>query len=159
VKKLESNAKGVYAIAVTPFTRDGAVDSPSVDRMTDFYLSCGVSGLTILGMMGEAAKLDPAEALAICIQVVRRASVPVIVGASAPGFAAMRSLARGAMEAGAAGVMIRAAPCPAHRRSDRQLLRASCGGNWYGYPVRDSGLSAGADRRDDPESHSANCDG
>ena len=117
VKKLEANAKGVYAIAVTPFTPDGAVDNSSVDRMTDFYLSCGVSGLTILGMMGEAAKLDPAEALAICIQVVRRASVPVIVGVSAPGFAAMRSLARGAMDAGAAGVMI--APPPALRTDDQ----------------------------------------
>jgi 4-hydroxy-tetrahydrodipicolinate synthase len=126
VKKLEANAKGVYAIAVTPFTRDGAVDNPSVDRMTDFYLSCGVSGLTILGMMGEAAKLDPAEALAICIQVVRRASVPVIVGVSAPGFAAMRSLARGAMEAGAAGVMI--AP-PAALRTDDQIV------NYYAQAV------------------------
>ena len=117
MKKLEANAKGVYAIAVTPFTPDGAVDDSSVDRMTDFYLSCGVSGLTILGMMGEAAKLDPDEALAICIQVVRRASVPVIVGVSAPGFAAMRSLARGAMDAGAAGVMI--APPPALRTDDQ----------------------------------------
>ena len=117
MKKLEANAKGVYAIAVTPFTPDGAVDDSSVDRMTDFYLSCGVSGLTILGMMGEAAKLDPDEALAICIQVVRRASVPVIVGVSAPGFAAMRSLALGAMEAGAAGVMI--APPPALRTDDQ----------------------------------------
>jgi 4-hydroxy-tetrahydrodipicolinate synthase len=68
-------------------------------------------------MMGEAAKLDPGEALAICIQVVRRASVPVIVGVSAPGFAAMRSLARGAMDAGAAGVMI--APPPALRTDDQ----------------------------------------
>ena len=117
MKKLEANAKGVYAIAVTPFTPDGAVDNSSVNRMTDFYLSCGVSGLTILGMMGEAAKLDPDEALAICIQVVRRASVPVIVGVSAPGFAAMRSLARGAMDAGAAGVMI--APPPALRTDDQ----------------------------------------
>ena len=35
---LDHNAKGVYAIAVTPFTPDGAVDTASVDRMTDFYL-------------------------------------------------------------------------------------------------------------------------
>ena len=78
----------VYAIAVTPFLPDGAVDMKSVDRMTDFYLACGVSGLTILGIMGEAPKLDPAEALAISSkQVVRRAIVPVIVGVSAPGFA------------------------------------------------------------------------
>jgi 4-hydroxy-tetrahydrodipicolinate synthase len=115
--KLDHTAKGVYAIAVTPFTPEGAVDTASVDCMTDFYLSCGVTGLTILGIMGEAPKLDPAEALAISNQVVRRASVPVIVGVSAPGFAAMRSLARGVMEAGAAGVMI--APPPALRTDDQ----------------------------------------
>jgi 4-hydroxy-tetrahydrodipicolinate synthase len=85
--------------------------------MTDFYLRCGVTGLTILGIMGEAPKLDPAEALAISNQVVRRSGIPIIVGVSAPGFAAMRSLARGVMEGGAAGVMI--APPPSLRTDDQ----------------------------------------
>ena len=114
---LDHTAKGVYVIAVTPFLPDGAVDTASIDRMTDFYLSCGVTGITILGMMGEAPKLDAAEALAIAKQVVRRANVPVVVGVSAPGFAAMRSLARGVMDAGAAGVMI--APPPSLRTDDQ----------------------------------------
>ena len=114
---LDHTAKGVYAIAVTPFKSDGAVDHVSVDRMTDFYLRCGVNGLTILGIMGEAPKLDPAEALAISNQVVRRAGVPIIVGVSAPGFAAMRSLAHSVMEGGAAGVMI--APPPSLRTDDQ----------------------------------------
>ncbi len=52
--QLDHTAKGVYVIAVTPFLPDGAVDTASIDRMTDFYLSCGVTGITILGMMGEA---------------------------------------------------------------------------------------------------------
>src|SRR5271154_872392 len=114
---LDHTAKGVYAIAVTPFKPDGAVDHDSVDRMTDFYLSCGVNGLTILGIMGEAPKLDPAEALSIARQVVKRANVPVVVGVSAPGFPAMRSLAVGVMDAGAAGVMI--APPPSLRTDDQ----------------------------------------
>jgi 4-hydroxy-tetrahydrodipicolinate synthase len=114
---LDHTAQGVFAIAVTPFTPGGAVDYDSVDRMTDFYLSSGVTGLTILGIMGEAPKLDPAEALAISNQVVRRSKVPIIVGVSAPGFAAMRSLARGVMEGGAAGVMI--APPPSLRTDDQ----------------------------------------
>jgi 4-hydroxy-tetrahydrodipicolinate synthase len=115
--KFDHTASGVYAIAPTPFTPDGAVDRDSVDRMTDFYLARGVTGLTILGIMGEAPKLDPAEALAISHQVVRRANVPVIVGVSAPGFAAMRSLARAVMEGGAAAVMI--APPPSLRTDDQ----------------------------------------
>lgn len=114
---LDYTAKGVYAIAVTPFNPDGLVDFDSVDTMTDFYLRCGVTGLTILGIMGEAPKLDPAEALAISNQVVRRSGIPVIAGVSAPGFAAMRSLARAVMEGGAAGVMI--APPPSLRTDDQ----------------------------------------
>jgi 4-hydroxy-tetrahydrodipicolinate synthase len=45
--------------------------------------------------------------------------LPIIVGVSAPGFAAMRALARGAMEIGAAGVMI--AP-PSNLRADEQII-------------------------------------
>src|SRR5882724_3622716 len=117
---LDHTAKGVFAIAVTPFDPQGSVDRASVDRMTDFYIGCGVTGLTILGVMGEAPKLDGEEALALTRQVVKRAgALPVIVGVSAPGFAAMRSLARGAMEIGAAGVMI--AP-PSSLRTDEQIV-------------------------------------
>lgn len=115
--KLDHTAKGVYAIAATPFHPDGRLDTVSVDRLTDFYLGCGVSGLTILGIMGEAPKLEPEESLAITRQVVKRAGVPVIVGVSAPGFAGMRSLARGAMNIGAQGVMI--APPPSLRTDDQ----------------------------------------
>lgn len=118
--RLESSAAGLFPIAVTPFTPDGAVDWTSVDSMTDFYLACGATGLTILGMMGEAPKLDLEESFVITKQVCARAAqIPVIVGVSAPGFAAMRSLARGAMDRGAAGVMI--AP-PPHLRTDDQIV-------------------------------------
>ncbi|HEV2678615.1 MAG TPA: dihydrodipicolinate synthase family protein [Aliidongia sp.] len=115
--RLDATAQGVYPIAVTPFHPDGRVDTASVDRMTDFYVGCGATGLTILGIMGEAPKLDMEEALGITKQVVNRTKVPVIVGVSAPGFAAMRSLARSAMDLGAAGVMI--APPPSLRTDDQ----------------------------------------
>ena len=58
-------------------------------------------------MLGEAPKLDAEEALALAARVIKRASgKPIIVGVSAPGFAAMRSLSRKVMDMGAAGVMI-----------------------------------------------------
>lgn len=117
--KLDHTAAGVFSIAVTPFEPNGALDLASVDRMTDFYLNCGVTGLTILGIMGEAPKLEASESLAITRQVVARANVPVVVGVSSPGFAAMRSLARGVMDLGAAGVMI--AP-PPHLRTDDSII-------------------------------------
>jgi 4-hydroxy-tetrahydrodipicolinate synthase len=99
--------KGVCAIAPTPFAADGRLDLDSLDRLTDFYAGCGCSGITVLGIMGEAQKLEPAEAAEVVHRVLRRtASLSVIVGISAPGLAAMRSLSRIAMDAGAAAVMI-----------------------------------------------------
>lgn len=116
--RLDSTAHGVFAIAATPFLLDGRLDTPSVDRLTDFYVGCGADGLTILGIMGEAPKLDAEESLGIVRQVVGRTRLPVIVGVSAPGLAAMRALARNAMDLGAAGVMI--AP-PNTLRTDDQI--------------------------------------
>jgi 4-hydroxy-tetrahydrodipicolinate synthase len=96
----------------------GRVDDRSIDRMTDFFRAAGATGITVLGQMGEAPKLDAAEAIAIARRVIGRAGMPVVVGVTAPGFAAMRSLAREVMDAGAAGVMI--AP-PNTLRTDEQI--------------------------------------
>ena len=116
----DERAAGVYSIAATPFHPDGRLDTASVDRLTDFYLGCGVIGITVLGVMGEAPKLDADESIALVRQVVKRAgNVPVVVGVTAPGFAPMRALARGAMEAGAAGAMI--AP-PSTLRTDDAIV-------------------------------------
>jgi 4-hydroxy-tetrahydrodipicolinate synthase len=105
---LDETAAGVYIIAVTPFTEAGAIDFASADRMVEFYLERGATGLTVLGMMGEAPKLSGAEAVAFSRHVVRRVAgrVPVVVGASSPGFAAMGELARAVLDGGAAGVMV-----------------------------------------------------
>ncbi|MGP0094188.1 MAG: dihydrodipicolinate synthase family protein [Xanthobacteraceae bacterium] len=116
---LDIDASGVYVIAVTPFTANGAIDGKSVDRMVDFYLGCGVTGITVLGIMGEAPKLTHAEAVAVARQVVGRANVPVVVGVSAPGFAAMAELSKAVMDFGAAGVMI--AP-PSTLKTDDQIV-------------------------------------
>ena len=117
---LDATAKGVFPIAPTPFLADGLIDWASIDRLCDFYGSVGSTGLTVLGVMGEAPKLDGEESLAVATRFIRRAAgLPVVVGVSAPGFAAMRTLARAAMQAGAAGVMI--AP-PNHLRTDDQIV-------------------------------------
>jgi 4-hydroxy-tetrahydrodipicolinate synthase len=114
---LDASAAGVYPIAPTPFLPDGRIDETSIDRMTDFYREVGATGVTVLGIMGEAPKLTGEEALAVAARVIRRAGLPLIVGVSAPGFAAMRSLARSSRDAGAAGVMI--APPPSLRTDDQ----------------------------------------
>src|SRR4030088_31017 len=117
--KLTHKAAGTFAIAPTPFHDDGRIDDKSIDRLTDFYAEVGCDGVTVLGILGEAPKLEGAEAEEVAKRFVKRAkNMQIIVGVSAPGFAAMRSLARASMDAGAAGVMI--AP-PPHLRTDEQI--------------------------------------
>lgn len=103
---LDETTKGVFTIAATPFLPNGALDLDSVDRMVDFYVERGVTGLTILGMMGEAGKLTASESVTMIKRVITRTDLPIVVGVSAPGFAAMGALADEAMSAGAAGVMV-----------------------------------------------------
>ena len=74
---LDASATGVYVIAPTPFHDDGRIDERSTDRMTDFFLESGVTGITVLGQMGEAPKLDHGEAVGVAARVIRRAKVPV----------------------------------------------------------------------------------
>lgn len=116
---LDASARGVYLITVTPFSDDGALDLASTDRMVDFCLERGVTGLTVLGIMGEATKLTAEEASLFVRQVLRRVAgkVPVVVGASAPGFAPMRELTQEVMAMGAAGVMV--APASTLRTDDQ----------------------------------------
>lgn len=105
---LDESARGVYVISVTPFTDTGALDLAGVPRLVDFYLSRGATGLTILGMMGEAPKLTAAESQAFTVEILRAVAgrVPVVVGVSSPGLAAMGELTAQVMDAGAAGVMV-----------------------------------------------------
>jgi 4-hydroxy-tetrahydrodipicolinate synthase len=118
---LTSSAAGIYVICPTPFESDGRLDMASTDRMVEAYLEAGATGLTILGIMGEAPKLTADEAQAFVRQVLKAVAgrVPVIVGVSAAGFAAMSALSAKAMDAGAAGVMI--AP-PSTLRTDDQIV-------------------------------------
>ncbi|MEK9951613.1 MAG: dihydrodipicolinate synthase family protein [Curvibacter sp.] len=117
---LDRSARGVYLIAVTPFTDSGTLDLASTDRMVDFCLDKGVTGLTVLGIMGEAPKLTMEESRTFVKQVLSRVNgrVPVVVGASAPGFAPMKELTQSVMALGAAGVMV--AP-PSTVRTDDQI--------------------------------------
>jgi 4-hydroxy-tetrahydrodipicolinate synthase len=72
-------------------------------------------------MMGEAPKLTAEESRTFVRRVLARVNgrVPVVVGVSAPGFAAMRELSESVMGDGAAGVMV--AP-PATLRTDDQIV-------------------------------------
>ena len=121
-----SRAAGVYAIAPTPFAPDGAVDFASHRPHDGFLSALRRDGLTILGVMGEAPKLDAAELLAVVTRV-HRARAKACRSSSASRRRVSRRCARSrvtSMAAGRRGRDDRAAQHAAHRRSDRRLLRA-----------------------------------
>ncbi len=118
---LTADAKGIFVITVTPFHPDGRIDMESCDGMVDCYIEAGATGLTVLGMMGEAPKLTVEESREVVARILARVNgrVPVVVGVSAPGFAQIETLTRAVMDMGAAGVMV--AP-PGNLRTDDQIV-------------------------------------
>ena len=73
--KLTAQAAGTFAIAPTPFHDDGRIDEASIDRLTDFYTEVGCDGVTVLGILGEAPKLDAAEAEQVALRFGQHACV------------------------------------------------------------------------------------
>ncbi len=106
--KLDEIASGVYTISVTPFADNDDLGLNSTQRLTDFYLEKGVSGITILGMMGEAQKLSVQEAEHLLSYVLTRVNghLPILVSVSNTDLDKLVYLANLAMDKGAAGVMV-----------------------------------------------------
>jgi 4-hydroxy-tetrahydrodipicolinate synthase len=105
---LNETADGVYVIAATPFTDTGALDEQGIDRLTDVYHDKGVTGMTILGMMGESHKLSSDESRSVVARYLKRVDgrIPVVVGVSSPGVDPLLQFTRQVMDLGAAGVMV-----------------------------------------------------
>lgn len=100
--------RGIFHITATPFTDGGAVDVEGLPRLVECALGAGVSGLTILGIAGEAHRLTDDERRHVVEAVVKetRGRVPVVVGVSAPGTHVAAALAHMAADAGADALMV-----------------------------------------------------
>ena len=99
---------GIFHILATPFREDGALDIAGLPRLIESVLSTGVTGLTILGIAGEAHRLTDEERRRVVETVVKetRGRVPVAVGVSASGTHLATAFARMAREHGADALMV-----------------------------------------------------
>ncbi len=86
----EIRAEGVSPIIPTPFDDQGQVDVASLHRLVDYLKSIGVSGISILGFMGENDKLSNAERELVTRTTVEQAAseIDVWVGIRTLGTAA-----------------------------------------------------------------------
>jgi len=99
---------GIYPIVPTPFDEKGAIDVESIGTMAEFMVRCGVTGLAILGVMGEADRLTDQERERV-VQAFRHA-LPrdrgLVVGAGAPGTDAAIHACTRALELGADALLV-----------------------------------------------------
>ncbi|MGB1285354.1 MAG: dihydrodipicolinate synthase family protein [Aggregatilineales bacterium] len=114
--------RGIFNILATPFTPELEVDYDSLKNLVAFQMDKGAHGLTILGVLGEAAKLTVDERQAVMDTVVEtvNGAIPIVVGTSHPETETCIQLSTAAFAAGAAGVMI--APPRMDDKSDAAIL-------------------------------------
>ncbi|KAF7598913.1 MAG: dihydrodipicolinate synthase family protein [Candidatus Dactylopiibacterium carminicum] len=103
-----ATTQGVFTICPTPFAADGALDLASIASLVDFQIEAGVSGLAILGFLGESHKLSQEERSQVIRAFIARAGgrVPVWVGVRALGIAGAIEQAREAEALGAEAVFV-----------------------------------------------------
>lgn len=115
--------RGVYNITPTPFHPDGSLDEASLGALTQFNIDCGVQGMTILGVMGEASKVSDAERTRAIATVIEAADgrLPICVGATHAATDVCVQYSREAEALGAVALMI--APPRLSRTNDDALRR------------------------------------
>jgi dihydrodipicolinate synthase/N-acetylneuraminate lyase len=82
--KKDSKYQGTVVPMVTPFTADGRLDEPSLDRLVDSLLAGGIEGIFVMGTTGEGVAIPEADRRRIVAQTVARTrgAVKVFAGIS-----------------------------------------------------------------------------
>ena len=98
----------VLVALVTPFTADGEVDWPGVEKHMDDVISAGADGIVVTGTTGETSTLTDAEKLKL-VEVgksVAAGRAKIITGGGSNETAHAIELYKASEKAGADGVMI-----------------------------------------------------
>lgn len=117
-----SKITAIFNILATPFDNDFNVDVSSLKNLVNFQIDKGAFGLTILGVMGEAAKLSVDERKLVMDTVMETVNrrIPIVVGTSHQDVMTCIELSQAAFTAGADGVMI--APPRMDNPSDEKVM-------------------------------------
>jgi 4-hydroxy-tetrahydrodipicolinate synthase len=98
---------GVFSVLPTAFRDDGSLDLAGTAALATATREAGVRGLTVLGVMGEAAELSEAERTQVVASVRDvAAGLPIVVGISGESAAKVAGRARDAALAGMSAVMV-----------------------------------------------------
>lgn len=115
--------EGLFAAVPTPIHADGGIDVSALDRLIDFVVEAGVSGICLAGATGEYPHFETADRKAI----VRRAAgrLPrdraLLVGIGGPSMRHAIEIGETAIEAGSRALLL---PMPMFFRYQQQDLEA-----------------------------------
>jgi 4-hydroxy-tetrahydrodipicolinate synthase len=114
--------KGVFPAVTTQFTKDLALDLEATARHVEVLVDSGVSGLILLGSLGENTALEPAEKQSVLETAVKaaRGRVPVLSGVAELTTAAACRHARESERLGIDGFMVM--PAMVYRADAREAL-------------------------------------
>ena len=100
--------KGSLPALVTPFTPDGELDLPALEKLVEWHVEQGSHGLVPVGTTGESPTLSHEEHRKVVEEVVRMAAgrVPVIAGAGSNSTREGIGLVQHAQAAGADAVLV-----------------------------------------------------
>jgi len=101
--------RGLVPAPVTPFTRDGEVDHPAIQRLGAWLGSfTGVKGLVVLGHAGEGTFLTHDEQAAVIESFNKSVDgkIPIIAGITTEGTRVAAQEAKRAVQAGAAAGLL-----------------------------------------------------
>src|SRR4051812_16041545 len=99
---------GVFPAVTTQFKPDQSLDLDATARHIDVLIDSGVTGLIMLGSLGENLALEPREKRSVMETAIRasRGRVPVLSGVAETSTAAAVRYTREMEKIGAAGVMV-----------------------------------------------------
>lgn len=100
--------QGVYPAAVTPFTKDGALDEQATRDLIEVFLADGVHGFIAVGSTGEWFSLSDEERVRV-FEIYKeqvKGRVPIVAGTSAIGTRETVALTQAAKDLGLDGCMV-----------------------------------------------------
>jgi 4-hydroxy-tetrahydrodipicolinate synthase len=117
--------RGLFAAAATPVREDGQIDFSAFDRLVDFLVHAGVSGICLGGATGEYPHFETADRKALIRRAAERLpkDCGLLVGIGAPSIRHVVELGEAAMAAGSRALLL---PMPMFFRYEQQDLAAFC---------------------------------
>ncbi len=113
--------EGVHAAAVTPRGPKGDIDFGAAFELIDYFSKAGVDGIVLFASEGEYPAFTAQERCRLVYLAAKRSRVPVLAGVGSATLDASVELAREAIGAGAAALLV---PPPLFFRYDQDDMRA-----------------------------------